>query len=90
MWLSLTMSHVPLVVPSPEMYGLSSSLGNPLSATYSIARSGYPPWHPKLLLAQETSVCSESDTRDPVATLMAPSIAPVAEKDQQLPGMENP
>merc|ERR1719359_1868693 len=46
-----------------------------------------PPLHPMLpkLLLQSTSCCSEIGTRWPVAISQAPSSAPVALKDQQLP-----
>ena len=42
--------------------------------------------HPSLAVSQDTSSCSESDMSVPMTTLMAPSIAPVALKAQQLPG----
>ena len=45
----------------------------------------YPPLHPLHEESQSTSSCSERLKSVPVLILFIPSIAPVAEKDQQLP-----
>ena len=53
-----------------------------------MADAALPPPHPMLFVSKSTSCCSESDTRVPKATWMAPSTAPMAPKAQLLPGNE--
>ncbi|BBN01086.1 hypothetical protein MPTK1_2g04480 [Marchantia polymorpha subsp. ruderalis] len=69
------------------LYGQASSVPiPPLSTMNWKARSTRPaPSQPESLATQSRSSCSDSETSDPVAILLMPSTAPVAENAQPLP-----